>query len=334
MEGLLEIKQLLSMPKNIGIIAHRNPDGDALGSSLALRFFLEKQGHLCRVVMPSESPRVFNYLKGIKDIHVFDLAEDNARDVLKSSDVIFCLDFNGLDRVDKLADSITTSGATIIMIDHHIDPEPFADYYLSETTASSTCELVYKFIELLGQKDKIDVSIGEALFTGIITDTGSFKYATNPNVYRIAGELKALGIDDYKLNDLIFNCLTEKQLRLLGHALVNRMEVMSEYQTGIIALNKYDYEKYTIGRGDTEGIVNYILMMNNIKVAILLKQQPSIIKLSFRSKGDISVQEIARNHFKGGGHKNASGGSAYGNLPTIIEKIKEVIPQYIQKIEI
>lgn len=334
MEGLQEIKDLLSTPKLISLIAHRNPDGDAIGSCLALSKYLEKIGHTTNVVMPSEHPSVFSYLDGVDDIIVYDLKRDLAVEKLERADIIFCLDFNALDRIDTLGPTIQSAKGKKIMIDHHLDPEPFDDYRLSDTKASSTCELVYIFLELLGGKDKIDQAMGECILTGIITDTGSFKYATTPDVYRIASELKTIGVDDYKLQNFIFNSLTEKQLRLLGHAINNRMEIVSDYGVGIIVLNKYDFEQFEISRGDTEGIVNYLLMIKDVHVAAFFRQQPSIIKISLRSKGDISVQELARDHFRGGGHKNASGGAAYGGLSKVINNFKEQIPNYFQKLEV
>ena len=333
MEGLQDIKELLATPKLISLIAHRNPDGDAIGSCLALAKYLDKFGHTTNVIMPSEHPSVFSYLDGVEEIVVYDLKREIAIDKLENADIIFCLDFNALDRIDTLGPTIQSARGKKIMIDHHLDPEPFADFYLSDTTASSTCELVYKFVEMLGGKDKIDVAMGECLLTGIITDTGSFKYATTPDVYRVASELKLLGVDDYKLQNYIFNSLTEKQLRLLGHAINNRMEIIKEYGVGIVVLNKFDFEQFQISRGDTEGIVNYLLMIKDVYVAAFFRQQPSIIKISLRSKGDISVQELARDHFRGGGHKNASGGAAYGSLNKVINNFKDQVPKYFTKLE-
>lgn len=328
MDGIDNIKNLLSRPKVISIISHRNPDGDALGSSLALSLFLQKSGHATHVIMPSEFPTVFSFLQQSEKVVIFDLDQERVANLFSISDVIFCLDFNSLERIDKIKPHIDSSKAKIILIDHHLDPEHFADYMLSDDKASSTCELVYRFIDLLGQLPKLDIPIGECLLTGIITDTGSFKYGTNPEVYKIAGALKAIGVDDYSLQDAIFNSLNEKQLRLLGHSLKSRMEILDEYQTGIITLNKFDFENYDIQRGDTEGIVNYMMMNKNVKIAIFIRQQATIIKISFRSKGDISVQELARDHFNGGGHKNAAGGYMHGRLSHVVDKIKEVIPDY------
>ncbi len=329
-----EIKQLLSIPKDITILTHRNPDGDALGSSLALLSYLEKGGHNVKVVLPSEYPRIFGYMPSIKKCLVYDLNRDKALEAIKKAEVIFCLDFNGLDRIDKMGLEVSESRAKKILIDHHLDPEPFADYVFSETTASSTCEMIYQFIVDLEDKDKIDVPIGECLMTGLITDTGSFKYSTNPRCYAVAAALKEIGVDDYTLNDRIYNTLTEKQLRLLGHCISNRLELIPEYSTGIIALTKDDYHNYKIGRGDTEGIVNYILMIDGIKVAAFLREQPTIVKMSFRSKGDISVADIARNHFNGGGHKNAAGGAAYAKLEDIVNRFKKELPNYVDKIQL
>ncbi len=334
MENIAELKSLLSLPQNITIIAHRNPDGDALGSALGLSAYLKLQGHLLKVVMPSEHPKIFNYMVGIDDMIIFDLKHDEARAALRSASIIFCLDFNGLDRVDKLGPVIAESDAKKVLIDHHLDPEPFADFVMSDTAASSTAELVYEFISMLGGAQDINIPIGEALFTGLITDTGSFKYNTRSNTYRVAAALKDRGVDDYFLNDKIFNSMKEKHLRLLGHCLANRMKIIPEYGAAYIYLNRKDYTDFDIQRGDTEGIVNYMLKIDSIDMAGFITEQPTIVKLSLRSKGDISVQEICRQHFNGGGHKNASGGGVYKSLSYVIRKLEEVIPQHLPKKDI
>jgi phosphoesterase RecJ-like protein len=328
-----ELNKRLAEPGYVTIISHRNPDGDALGSSLALSLIFKKLGHNCTVISPSEYPKSFEYLPEVEDIFIADLDPKTAKEKFERSDIIVCVDFNSLDRVDRYGEHIQFSNAYKILIDHHLDPEPFADFYFTNSDASSSCELVYDFFKELGHLKLIGQDEGDCLMTGIITDTGSFKYNTTARVYEIAADLKKLGVDDYRLNDLIYNSLSEKQLRLLGHCLKSRMEIIPEYSTGIIALNKYDYENYKIQRGDTEGVVNYILMMPHIKIAAFISQQPNIIKISLRSKGDISVQEIAQNHFNGGGHKNASGGYMHSGLRHVIETFKEVLPKYISKNE-
>ena len=325
-----ELQKRLATPKPIAIITHRNPDGDAIGSSLAMKFFLEKYGHTCKVILPSEYPVIFEYMPRIHEAIIYDQEKNKAIDALAEAEIIFCLDFNGLDRVDTLGPYVQDAKAFKALIDHHIDPEPFADYYMSDTSASSTCELVYRFINELDEIKKMDLDIATCLFTGLITDTGSFTYATNPNVFRVAADLKEMGVDDYSLNDYIFNSWTERQLKILGHSLRNRMTIYKELSAGVIYLDKQDYRKYQISRGDTEGVVNYILKIKGMKVAAFIREMPAgDIRLSLRSKGDISVQELAREYFNGGGHKNASGGSSDKSLQDTIEKFVSILPYYL-----
>jgi len=323
-----EVKALLDYPHNTVIVTHRNPDGDAIGSSLGLKHFLEGYNHNVKLILPSEYPPVFRFLKKVDESIVYDLVPDVCADAIKNASLIFCLDFNSLDRIDKMAHLISEASAKKCLIDHHLDPEPFTDFVFSDPTASSTAELVYQFIADMEGEDKVTIALGEALFVGLITDTGSFRYSTNPRTYATAAKLKQAGVDDYYIQDKIFNSMQKKQLELLGHCLANRMEIIPEFNAGIIHLTKQDYKDFEISRGDTEGIVNHILMIEGINIAAFITEQPTIVKLSLRSKGDISVQEMARNHFNGGGHKNASGGSAYAKLEDVIERFKRVLPKY------
>ncbi len=333
MENIDQLKTLLAIPKDIVITSHRNPDGDAIGSSLAMYRYLNTQGHTVRVIFPSEYPDFVAWLPGAEDIIIHDIEPEKADEVVQRADLIFCLDYNSLDRIDKLGETIgAQNDATLVMIDHHLYPDIQAEFQLSVTSASSTCELVYDFIKMMDDLKVIDKDLGECLMTGILTDTGSFKYSTSPRLFRVVAHLLEIGVDDYKLQDLIFNSQQEKHLRLLGHCLKNRMEIIEEYQTGIIWLNRRDYEQFDIQRGDTEGIVNYLLKLKNVKIAAFITEQPTIVKLSLRSKGDISVQKIAQDHFKGGGHKNAAGGSSYGTLRGTINRLKQILPQYHQEL--
>ena len=330
-EKYSEIKVLLSTPKDVVIFTHRNPDGDAIGSSLAMYHYLRALGHEVTVICPSEYPEFLSWLPGIGEILVFDGNEEQSQEVIAKAGLFFCLDFNALDRIDKAGEAfLKREDVPSIMIDHHLHPEEFADHLISEPTASSTCEMVYEFIGNLGDKEMIDQAIGDSLFTGILTDTGSFKYSTSPKLFRIVADLVELGVDDYRLQDLIFNSFKEKHLRLLGHCLYNRMEILEEYQTGIMYLTKDDYSEFDIQRGDTEGIVNYLLKIRNVKVAAFIMEQPTIVKISLRSKGDFSVEEIAKKHFRGGGHRNAAGGASFQSLATTIRKFREIIPRYMK----
>ena len=283
---ITDVKALLDTPKRICITSHRNPDGDAIGSSLGLYHYLIQSGHTVTVIFPSDFPVIFSWLPDSDKVVISDTALPRARTALQTAEVIFALDYNALDRVDKIGDVIRPLKTPKILIDHHREPELFADYMLSDITASSTCELVFDFIHLLDDAEKINTTVGECLYTGIVTDTGSFKFATSPKLFRIVANLLERGVEDYRLQDLINNCLPEKNLRLLGHCLANRMEILPEYKTGIIALTKKDYETFDIQRGDTEGIVNYMLSLQDVKLGVFIMEQPTIVKISMRSKSN------------------------------------------------
>ncbi len=328
-EQLEKVKELLLVPKKIVITSHRNPDGDAMGSSLGLQLFLNQFGHETTVVLPSDYPEFVAWMKGSEQILIHDDNPVESNIKLREADIIFVLDYNGLDRVDKMGEVIgSLDAATKIMIDHHLYPDDFCDFTFSDTTASSTCEMVYDFIVGMNEQEKLTIPLGECLYSGILTDTGSFKYSTSSKLFRVVAGLKDMGVDDTKLQNLLFNSLPEKNLRLLGYCLNNCMEILPEYKTGIISLTKEDYEHFDIQRGDTEGIVNYLLMMKEIKLAAFITEQPTIVKISLRSKGDFSVQEIAKKHFRGGGHKNASGGASFKGLRSTINRFKKVLPEY------
>lgn len=332
MENLGQLKTLLSIPKDVMIVTHRNPDGDAIGSSLALYHYLLRNGHAVRVIAPSEYPDFLAWMPGIEEVVIYDNDPDRVKDYIERAGLFFCLDFNALDRIDKMGEMIQSLKKPVVMIDHHLFPEPFADFELSDPTASSTCELVYEFIDILGHADQVDKIIAECIYTGILTDTGSFKYSTSPKLFRLVAILLECGVDDYMLQDLIFNSMDEKQLRLLGHCLHNRLEILPEFFTGIITLTKEDYGKFDIQRGDTEGIVNYLLKLRNVRLAAFITEQPTIVKLSLRSKGNFDVQEIARKHFKGGGHKNAAGGASFQPLRVTVRKFKDLLPEYEEQL--
>jgi len=325
------VRELFATPKRIVILSHRNPDGDAIGASLALRGYLELDGHEVQVVFPSDWPAMYGFLKGVHDIVIYDRERERALNAVKNAQIIFLLDLNSIDRVDEMGPAVIQSSAPRLLIDHHLEPEDIADWSLSDSSASSTSELLYEFLRMLGETHRLTKDIAEALFTGIITDTGSFKFSTNPRVFRICAELKEKGVDDYRLQNLIYNSLTEKQLKLIGHCLANRLELLTEYRTGIIHLTQEDFKEFGIGRGDTEGIVNYILMVRNMRIAAFITDQNNVIKLSFRSKGNISVQELAREYFGGGGHRNAAGGSSKKSLQEVIHEFKQILPVYLEK---
>lgn len=333
MQDLLLIKNALQFPQEVVILSHRNPDGDAIGSCLAWKHYLLQKGHKVQVILPSEYPVNFAWMPHSEEITIYDLQPEKSKKIIESASMICCLDFNSLDRIDKMSETVKASTAFKIMIDHHIDPETFAQAMISDEHASATCELIFDTIQNLGEEHLINQTVAECLYTGILTDTGNFVHAVTPAVMRTAARLLELGVDNDKLQILIFKNMPEKQLRLLGYSLYHRMEILPEYKVGLIFLTKEDYAKFGISRGDTEGIVNYMLQLKDVDIAALITDQNGIIKFSFRSKGDISVQTLAREHFNGGGHKNASGGYQHTSLREAIDKFKYVIPKFVQSIQ-
>ncbi|MDQ3142049.1 MAG: bifunctional oligoribonuclease/PAP phosphatase NrnA [Bacteroidota bacterium] len=329
MDLIHELTSLLSFPKNVLILSHRNPDGDALGSSLGLSLYLQTLKHKVKVVLPSEYPVNFEWMPQTEEIITYDLNPKLAEEAIKEAELIFCLDFNSLDRIDKIGPLIQASTAPKVMIDHHIDPEPIADLLFSFDDRSSTSELVYEILMQAYPEKKIPGLVMDCLYTGILTDTGSFHHSTSARLFKILTYFKENGLDDTRIQELVLNSLPDKYLRLLGHCLHNRMELIPDWKFGLITLTREDYKNFDIQRGDTEGIINYLLMLKNVRIAALVMNQPTIVKLSLRSKGDISVQSLCKAHFNGGGHKNASGGSSKLNLEETIKKLKDVLPGYI-----
>ena len=331
MENIDQIKDILTYPKDIVVISHRNPDGDAMGSSLAIKLYLEKMGHKVDVIMPSEFPSILSFLPATDDITIYDFEKARTANLIENAKVQFFLDFSGLDRIDAIGEHIIASSAFKVHIDHHLDPEPFADFVMSDPTRSSTAELVYDFLIALDNGKHIDNKIAECLMTGIIADTGSFKYSADSKTFFTVAKLMGTGLQIADLQNKIYNNLSEKQLKLIGYGIDRKMELIPEFKTAIMTLSKQDYKDYDIQRGDTEGLVNYMLMMKDIDVAALITEQPTIVKLSLRSKGDTSVQEIVKNHFSGGGHKNAAGGQAFASIENVVSRFKDVLPRYLSK---
>lgn len=323
-----ELRHLIQTPQNVAILSHRNPDGDAIGSALAMRHYLEQYGHTVHVLFPSEFPEEYEALPASDEILIWDLRQEECKQVLSRKNFFIFLDFNAYNRIDRLGDIIRDLPGKRLLIDHHLYPDPIADFTFSEPEASSTCELVYRFITGMGDTLRINPTVGKCLYTGIVTDTGSFRHATNPAIFRITADLIERGLDDTGVQDMIFNSQKEKNLRLLGHCLCNRMEYLPEFRTALIWLSKKDYEIFNIQRGDTEGIVNYLLSIKEVRLAAFIHNQPSVVKLSLRSKGDLDVQEICKKHFNGGGHKNASGAYSHDSLRATIDKFKSLLPQY------
>lgn len=323
------ISDIIDNEPNVFIVTHKNPDGDAMGSSLGLANFLKKKNAQVTVVAPTEYPDFLDWIEGNDSVKVWGKDNDVIIKASQTADVIFCLDFNALHRIDEVGKLVEKSKAYKVMIDHHQQPDGFADLTISDTSACSTAEMVYEFIEKLNGVDLIDQGIGEALYCGIMTDTGSFRFpATTPKTHRITAELMERGTNHTLVQRRIYDSNSASRLKLLGHCLLN-MEVMDDLGVAFIQISKKDHNRFNIKKGDTEGIVNYGLSMAHIQCSAFFREDKGIVKISFRSKDDFDVNQFARKYFNGGGHINAAGGMSRESMSSAIEKFKQNIKKFI-----
>ncbi len=322
-----ELKELVNTPCNIVLVTHTNPDGDAIGSAMAMYHYLKKKGHRVTPMVSNRFPDFLSWLPDSDQMIIHEQQPKLLKAALLAADLVFCLDFNDLSRTGSIYDLLKVSDKPRILIDHHLDPvvEDF-DYVFSTTNTSSTGELVFDFINLMGDATLIDKNIASCLYACIVTDTGSFSFAcNNGKTFSVVAELIKQDIDVEHIHRLIYDTFSENRLRLLGHAISERMIVWAEHHTAIIYLNKEDLRHYNYQVGDTEGIVNYPLSMKKINMAVLITEKDKKVRLSFRSKGSFSVNLFARKHFNGGGHRNAAGGNTSLSIEQTISKLKEAV---------
>ena len=309
---------------------HQKPDGDAMGSALGLFHFLKKIGHNATVVSPTNWARFLNWMPGCGEVVDFEAQTQKATALAENADILFCLDFNAMHRTKKMETLLLGIKCVKVLIDHHEQPaEEHFDYGVSNILKSSTCEMVYDFIVQSPFADKLDLDMAACIYTGIMTDTGSFRFGiTSAQTHQAVAHLKELGLNHSIIHENIYDNFLETRLRFTGNALLNRLDVLYEYNTAVMAISRYDLMKYQIQTGDTEGLVNYLLTIEGIKLGALLIDRTEERKWSFRSKGDFDVNELARNHFEGGGHKNAAGGRSADTLEESLKKFKEVLKLY------
>ncbi len=324
------IKTLIEY-KKIVIVTHVNPDGDAMGSSLALCLFAKKLGLDAKVVVPNDYPKFLAWMPSIQDVLVFDKNTEEAVKIMSEAELLCYLDFNTPSRTGLMHNELCHLNKTPrLLIDHHIGAEnsQFVACY-SETEISSTAEMVAEIVRYQGFDDYLDNDIATNIMVGMITDTGTFSHSIFKNTFSIFGEMLAATTVNYKkIHQNIYDCSTEDRLRLLGYLINDKMIVLNEYNTAIIPVSKSELESFNYQNGDTEGVVNYPLSIENIKMSVLLTEKQDVIRLSFRSKDDFSVNDLARKHFNGGGHLNAAGGTLTCTLEEAVDKLKSVLPEY------
>lgn len=321
------IQLLLATPKKIAIIPHRGPDGDAMGSTLGLYHFLLKNKHYPVVVSPNEFPDFLAWMPGSETVKIFEKDKQNCTKILEDAEIIFTLDFNALHRTGEMEHVLAKLKAPFVMIDHHQKPDDYAVVTYSDTSFGSTCEMLYNFILFLGKKQDIDKTIGTCIYTGILTDSGSFRFPkTTGTTHRIVAELIDLGVENTEIPSLLFDNSSYGRLQILGRALQN-MIILPEHKTAYTTLTQEELNSFDYVKGDTEGIVNYGLSIKGILfTAIFIEnKEEKIIKISFRSQGDFDVNQFARDYFNGGGHRNAAGGKSSDTMEETKKKFEDLI---------
>lgn len=321
-------------PRRVVITTHQNPDADALGSSLGWAGYLRKKGHSVTVITPTDYPRYLTWMPGNDEVVAFsERTRSRAAQLVANAEVIYCLDFNTLARIGELEPMVRRATAAKVMIDHHLQPEGFADISFSDPTAAATAQMIYELITELGDETTIDAPIGECLYAGFMTDTGSFRHpSTNPAVHRIAASLIELGVNTNRVHRLIFDNVSLDRMRFLGYVLSEKMVVLPEYRVAYIAVTEEELKRFNSQTGDTEGVVNYALSVENVVMAAILVDRGNEVKISFRSVGDFSVNDLARRYFNGGGHRNAAGGKTNGPLSETVDRFLTILPEFKEKL--
>ena len=333
MENLHLLKNLLDSPKKVVIVTHFKPDADALGSSLGLAGFLGDKNHQVNVICPSDFPDFLAWMDGAKSVIALSKKTDQptkkAEAAIQNADLIFCLDFSSLGRINELGEMIKKSSAKKVLIDHHLEPENFADFILWDVSAASTAQLIFRLIDLLGEKNRINSKIADCLYAGLMTDTGGFRHNnTTQKEFQVAEELVSLCANPSEVARMIYDTNTLGRLRLMGFVLREKLTVLEEYNTAYMTLSESELKQFEVQTGDTEGLVNYGLSIKNIRLSVFMYDRKEEIKISFRSLGDFSVNDLARKYFEGGGHKNAAGGSSKLTLEETLNRFLSILPEY------
>ncbi len=323
------IQYYLANVQDILIVTHFNPDGDAIGSSLALFHYLSNSGYHVNVVVPNDYPEFLYWLPGNKTIIIDEKNHEMALSSISRAELIFFLDFNVMDRTQQLEKVFKDTDTPKILIDHHPRPEDFANVTISTTEVSSTSELLYELLIRLGGEKSIDKTIAACLYTGIMTDTGSFSYNSSlPETYYVVSKLIEQGIDKDKIYWKVYDKYSSDRMRLLGYCLYQKLRVFYEYGAAYISITSDELHRFNYRPGDSEGFVNYPLSIKGIMFSVIFIEKEDHVKISFRSKGDFQANAFATEHFNGGGHKNAAGGYSELSLEKTLEKFENLLPDY------
>ncbi len=330
MEAVQKAQHLIKQAQNIVITNHTGPDADAMGAALGLQLFLQHLGKAVQVVVPNVYAELLNFLPGSEEVLVYEENLEAAR-VLSNADLIFHLDYNALGRSGPMEKALRHHPAKRILIDHHQQPERWPEVLYSDTGMSSTCEMIYHFAEAMHWLPVLNAQIATCLYVGIMTDTGNFRFSsTSPTTHRVVASLLEVGAVPHEIASAVYDSNSRDRLKLLSQALEN-MQVFEKEHTVLIPLSQKELTRFNFKKGDTEGFVNYGLSIKDIVLSIFCTENEDKIKLSFRSKGNFDVNQFARDHFEGGGHKNAAGGVSYLSLEQTLEKVKKLLPEIVER---
>lgn len=328
-EKLEILREWLQKAETIVITNHKNPDGDAMGAALALYHFLRKWGFPAHVVVPNEYAKFLKWLPGNDEVLTYDGHPEKCAGLLEKADVIFALDYNDVRRSGRLSEHIENASGNTVLIDHHENPTDFADLVFSDPRSCATAELIYELVEELGRLDLLDVQSATCIYTGLVTDTGSFRFAaTTAKTHNIVAHLLEIGVKHELVHRNLYDNKSEILLKMRGHVLSNNLVVLTEYKTAYISLSSAEQEKYNTKPGDTEGLVNEALGIEGVVMSAFFKEDDDLIKISFRSVGEFPVNTLSSRHFDGGGHTNAAGGNSKQSMEETIARFKSILPEF------
>jgi len=324
-----KISSWVEEAKRIVILTHTNPDGDAIGSSLALALALKKKGKDAQVIIPDGLPDFLRWLPGIELSTTFAYKKEKAIGIIESADILFCLDFNDPKRLNSVEEYLSRSTAKKILIDHHEDPVDFADVSVSETWRGSVGEMIYLFLKEIFDDDVMDKDIASCLYVAIMTDTGNFTYASSyPEIFHVVGDLMKYDLEKDRIYSNVYDAFSDDRMRLLGYCMQNKMVVLPKYHTAYISISDEELNRFNHRKGDTEGFVNVPFSVNGVKFTALFVEKKEVVRVSFRSRGDFPVNKVATDHYNGGGHINAAGGDSLLSLKDTLSHFESLLPGY------
>jgi phosphoesterase RecJ-like protein len=324
-----KLKSLLATPQKVVVVSHKNPDGDALGSSLGWLFFLQKLAHDVVFVSPNDFTKNLSWIPGTDLVLPYDndTKRPTIQERIEKAEVIFCLDFNALSRVEELGERIKNASAIKVMIDHHQQPESFAALTFSDTSYCATAEMVHDIIVDLGYEELIDGKIALCLYTGLTTDSGFFQFnSTTPNALRVGASLVEKGARPEYVSEKVNNVFKEHRLRFFGYCLHEKLKLVNNGKVAYMMLSQAEIKKFNLQSGDSESLVNYPFKIETVQVAVYFSEDVDRIKISFRSRGEVDVNTFARKNFEGGGHTNAAGGKSLQTLDATEKKFLDLLP--------